>query len=172
MKFRLLCVLAVSLISVGCSSRGTKEDAAAGGAGANGVITQGGTAEARDTADRKLSAALIANSGLAKAFYFEFDSTDIKAQDLQTIEKWGGLLKANPLAKIRLEGHADERGTPEYNLGLGERRGNAVRDALLARGATAAQISVISYGESRPVDTGHSPMAWNLNRRVEIAEIN
>ncbi len=69
---------------------------------------------------------------------------------------------------ITLEGHADERGTREYNLGLGERRGNAVSGALQANGGAAGQLSVVSYGEERPAAEGHDESAWSKNRRVEI----
>ena len=77
-------------------------------------------------------------------------------------------LTRNPGTRVRLEGHADERGTREYNVGLGERRANAVRDALLLRGVSARQISVVSYGEERPVSLGHNERAWDQNRRVEF----
>ena len=177
MNLRLLCTLALALpILAGCSSNAKRETAEStsgsqiAGRNADGSITAGSEA-ARDEADRRMSRELIANSSLPKVFYFEFDSTEIKAQDQQALQQWGGLLKANPVAKVRLEGHADERGTPEYNLGLGERRANAVRDMLVQGGATAGQFIIMSYGESKPVDTSHSPMAWNLNRRVEIVEL-
>jgi len=77
-------------------------------------------------------------------------------------------LSAHPGAQVTLEGHADERGTREYNLGLGERRGNSVRDALLAQGANARQIDVVSYGEERPVCRESDESCWWQNRRVEI----
>lgn len=173
MNKKILCLVAVTLLSVGCASKGQKDGAgSAANSSSNGTITQGsGNQAERDAQNRALSANLVANAGLAKVFYFEFDSEAIKAQDADALKKWGALLAGSPMAKIRLEGHADERGTPEYNIALGERRGNAVRDALVKAGATAEQLSVISYGESRPVDPSHSDMAWNLNRRVEITEI-
>ena len=179
MNLRLLSILVLALpIVAGCSSNSKRETAdavtgsqiAGGGRGADGSVTAASEA-ARDEADRRMSRELIAGTTLPKIYYFEFDSTEIKAQDQQTLQQWGALLQANPVAKVRLEGHADERGTPEYNLGLGERRANAVRDLLLQGGATAGQFIIISYGEGKPVDTSHSPMAWNLNRRVEVVEL-
>ena len=77
-------------------------------------------------------------------------------------------LQSNPGAQVRLEGHADERGSREYNIGLGERRSQAVRRLLLIQGASAAQISTVSFGEERPAADGSSESAWAQNRRVEI----
>ncbi|HPN80425.1 OmpA family protein, partial [Dokdonella sp.] len=77
-------------------------------------------------------------------------------------------LRQFPNARVTLEGHADERGTREYNLGLGERRGNAVQSAISSAGASGGQLNVVSYGEERPVDRGHDESAWSKNRRVEI----
>lgn len=173
MNLRLLTIVALALpLAVGCSSKAKRESAdSVSGSEIAGSGVNGATEAARDEANRRLSRDLIANSGLPKVFYFEFDSTEIKAQDQASLQKWGSLLKANPAAKVRLEGHADERGTPEYNLGLGERRANAVRDVLVNGGASAGQFIIMSYGESKPVDTSHSPMAWNLNRRVEVVEL-
>ena len=80
-------------------------------------------------------------------------------------------LVANPTAKLRLEGHGDERGTREYNIGLGERRANAVQLALLNGGASQTQISIVSYGEERPADPRHDEDGWAANRRVEIVQL-
>ena len=77
-------------------------------------------------------------------------------------------LRDRPSSRITLEGHADERGSREYNLGLGERRGNAVNSALQANGGSASQLTVVSYGEERPVCTDSSESCWSQNRRVEI----
>jgi peptidoglycan-associated lipoprotein len=78
------------------------------------------------------------------------------------------LLSSNPEVTVILEGHADERGTREYNLALGERRANAVQQLLVLQGVAQSQIQVISFGEERPVALGHDGEAWRLNRRVEI----
>jgi peptidoglycan-associated lipoprotein len=105
-----------------------------------------------------------------RVIYFEFDSSDINAEGQAIVDGWAAYLSANPSAKVRLEGHCDERGTREYNVGLGERRGNAVLQALTSRGAGEAQISVSSFGEERPVATGHDDAAWQQNRRVELVQ--
>lgn len=109
------------------------------------------------------------NSILAKrVIYFDFDSTEIKPEFREIIEAHGRYLAEHPEVSVTLEGHADERGTREYNMALGERRAKAVRRFLAAQGASFAQMSVVSYGEERPVAFGHDEESWRLNRRVEI----
>ncbi|MEO6697131.1 MAG: peptidoglycan-associated lipoprotein Pal [Gammaproteobacteria bacterium] len=100
--------------------------------------------------------------------YFELDSSEVKAEDRATVTAHAKYLAGNANATVTLEGHADERGSREYNLALGERRANAVRQLLLAEGATAQQIQVVSYGEEKPADPEHNEDAWSLNRRVEL----
>ena len=105
-----------------------------------------------------------------RTVYFEFDSSEISGDGQALVEGWAAYLAANSSARVRLEGHCDERGTREYNVGLGERRANAVLQALTSRGVSARQLSVTSYGEERPVATGHDESAWQQNRRVEIMQ--
>jgi peptidoglycan-associated lipoprotein len=103
-----------------------------------------------------------------RVVYFDLDRTEIKPEFSAQIACHAEYLRQFPNARVTLEGHADERGTREYNLGLGERRGNAVDSAITAAGASASQLNVVSYGEERPVDRGHDESAWSKNRRVEI----
>jgi peptidoglycan-associated lipoprotein len=103
-----------------------------------------------------------------RTVYFDYDQDSIKAEYRQVIADNGKYLAANPTAKVRLEGHTDERGSREYNIGLGERRAQAVKQALLLQGAGASQLSTVSYGEERPAATGSDEESWGLNRRVEI----
>ena len=105
-----------------------------------------------------------------RVIYFAFDSSEIAGAGQALVDGWAAYLAANPGAKVRLEGHCDERGTREYNVGLGERRGNAVLQALTSRGVSERQISVSSFGEERPVAMGHDEAAWTQNRRVEVAQ--
>jgi peptidoglycan-associated lipoprotein len=100
--------------------------------------------------------------------YFAYDSSEITAEGDAVVARFASYLQANAASRVRLEGHADERGTREYNVGLGERRAQAVRAALEARGVNANQLSVLSYGEERPADPGHDESAYALNRRVQI----
>jgi peptidoglycan-associated lipoprotein len=100
--------------------------------------------------------------------YFDFDSAEIKADSQSVVTAHAAYLAKNPNQKVRLEGHADERGSREYNIGLGERRGQAVRRALLLQGVAEVQLSTVSYGEERPAAAGSDEQAYGLNRRVEI----
>ena len=103
-----------------------------------------------------------------RVVYFDFDKTEIKPEFQQIMACHAKYLQDRPESHVRLEGNTDERGTREYNLGLGERRGNAVSDALQANGGSASQIEVISYGKEKPVCREHNEDCWSKNRRVEI----
>lgn len=103
-----------------------------------------------------------------RTVYFDFDQDAVKPEFQATMACHAKYLQDRPEARVTLEGNADERGSREYNLGLGERRGNAVSGALQAAGGSAGQLTVVSYGEERPVDTASTEEAWAKNRRVEI----
>ncbi|MGD9387932.1 MAG: peptidoglycan-associated lipoprotein Pal [Gammaproteobacteria bacterium] len=100
--------------------------------------------------------------------YFDFDSAAIRPEYAESVAAHAANLVENPGIVIRLEGHTDERGSREYNIGLGERRAQAVRQALMLQGVSASQLSTVSYGEERPAITGEDEEAWAMNRRVEI----
>jgi peptidoglycan-associated lipoprotein len=100
--------------------------------------------------------------------YFDFDRADIRADSQSVVTAHAAFLAKNPNQKVRLEGHADERGSREYNIGLGERRGQAVRRALLLQGVAEVQLSTVSYGEERPAQAGSDEQSYSMNRRVEI----
>jgi len=100
--------------------------------------------------------------------YFDFDRSEVKAADREVVMAHARYLADNADVKIVLEGHADERGTREYNIALGERRAKAVSQLMLLQGVSQSQIDIISFGEERPVALGHDESAWSVNRRVEI----
>jgi peptidoglycan-associated lipoprotein len=100
--------------------------------------------------------------------YFDLDRADIRADSTSVVAAHAAYLAKNPNQKVRLEGHADERGSREYNIGLGERRGQSVRRALALQGVAETQLSTVSYGEERPAAAGSDEQAYALNRRVEI----
>ncbi len=102
-----------------------------------------------------------------KTVYFEYNSTSIDRRSEIIVDAHGRYLRDNS-AEVGLAGHADERGSRDYNLALGERRSNAVSDRMSAAGANSGDLNSISYGEERPVDSSHSEAAWQENRRVEI----
>jgi len=109
---------------------------------------------------------------LATTIYFDFDSSEVRADDIDIIARHAVQISADTRVSVRLEGHADERGSREYNIGLGERRAQAVRRLLLLQGVAAGQISTVSFGEERPAAVGSGDSAYSQNRRVEINYTN
>lgn len=105
---------------------------------------------------------------LTTTFYFDYDRSVLKPESLSELEMHAETLRAHPDRTIVIEGHADERGSREYNLALGERRANAVRAFLLAAGVASRQIQTVSYGEERPENAGNGESAWSRNRRAMI----
>jgi peptidoglycan-associated lipoprotein len=100
--------------------------------------------------------------------HFDFNRADIRDESRKVLESNREWLSAHPALKVLIEGHCDERGTNEYNLSLGDRRANAAKDYLIKAGIDAARLRTISYGEERPIDTGHTEAAWAANRRAEF----
>ena len=109
---------------------------------------------------------------LAAVIYFDFDSSEVRADDQATVARHAMQLGNDPGARVRLEGHADERGSRDYNIGLGERRAQAVRQLLLIQGVSTSQIVTVSFGEERPAEFGSSEADYAKNRRVEIKYTN
>ena len=105
---------------------------------------------------------------LATVIYFDFDSSEVRPEDQDIVRRHAMQLVSNPGYQVRLEGHADERGSREYNIGLGERRSQAVRRMLMVQGVAASQISTVSFGEERPVAFGSSESDYAQNRRVQF----
>lgn len=103
-----------------------------------------------------------------RVVYFDLDQSNIRSEAQEILSCHARYLSGRSQARVTLEGHADERGSREYNLGLGERRGNATRDALTSAGAGSDQLTVVSYGEERPTCTSSDESCWQQNRRVEI----
>lgn len=103
-----------------------------------------------------------------RVVYFDLDQDSLKPEFSAIVACHAKYLQDQPSSRITLEGNADERGSREYNMGLGERRGNAVSSALQGNGGSASQLTVVSYGEERPVNTESNESAWAQNRRVEI----
>jgi peptidoglycan-associated lipoprotein len=133
----------------GLSTRG------AGGGSGIGVFEEGALGQQQGLLDQLI-------------VYFAYDQADVPGNYNDMLAAHGRYLATNPQAQIRLEGHADERGSREYNIGLGERRSQSVRRILMLQGASAEQLSTVSYGEERPAALGSDEEAYTLNRRVEI----
>ncbi|MFL0800605.1 MAG: peptidoglycan-associated lipoprotein Pal [Agarilytica sp.] len=105
--------------------------------------------------------------GVDSVFYFEFDQSILSSEARAALMVHAEVIR-NESSSVRLEGHADERGSREYNMALGERRANAVRDYLVLQGVDASLIETVSYGEERPAEVGSYDSAWSKNRRVEL----
>jgi peptidoglycan-associated lipoprotein len=103
-----------------------------------------------------------------RVVYFNYDQSDVDADARPLLVSHGEYLATNPDATVRLEGHGDERGSREYNIGLGERRAQSVKQILLLQGASMDQLNTVSYGEERPAALGSDEETWSLNRRVEL----
>ncbi|MEN3754860.1 peptidoglycan-associated lipoprotein Pal [Mangrovibacter yixingensis] len=100
--------------------------------------------------------------------YFDLDKYDIRSEFAAMLDAHAAFLRSNPSYKVTIEGHADERGTPEYNIALGERRANAVKMYLQGKGVAADQISIVSYGKEKPAVLGHDEAAYAKNRRAVL----
>ena len=107
---------------------------------------------------------------LKRSVYYEFDKFDVKPEYRALVESHARWLKANPKAKLVIEGNADERGSREYNVALGQRRAESVTKMLVLLGARADQIEAVSWGEEKPRATGHDDSAWSENRRADFAQ--
>ena len=110
--------------------------------------------------------------GVPDRVFFATNESILTTRSRDTLRKQAAWLRKNPSINVVLEGHADERGTREYNLALGERRANAAKDYLMTYGVSSDRISVISYGKERPVDSGSNPLSWSKNRRAVTVKAN
>jgi peptidoglycan-associated lipoprotein len=126
------------------------------------------TEQQREEAQARAEAAEAEAMRQITTFYFDFDTAEIKQEARDVLVAHARYLEANPDQDVRIEGHADERGTKEYNLALGERRANAVQRFLVVNGASRGQTETVSYGEEKPAVMGSSESDWAQNRRVEL----
>lgn len=167
-KFGLIVISLLALAA--CSSTSESEDGADNGSSASGNSSSSSASSNAGSSSGQLTQEQIrAQNALRQTvFYFDFDVAEFKQEDRDTLTYHARDLAANPNKRVRLEGHADERGTREYNLALGERRANGILNYLIVNGASRSQLEVVSYGEERPAQNGQSESAYSRNRRVEI----
>ncbi|MDH5473842.1 MAG: peptidoglycan-associated lipoprotein Pal [Gammaproteobacteria bacterium] len=175
MRLKILSVLLAAGFLVACDPAQVKDGDSAGGQMGDQTTTGGisdtGVNTGRYMDNVSYDRAAINDSGSVLAervIYFDFDSDQISPDFTELLVHHGKYLAANADVSLRLEGHADERGTREYNVALGNRRAQAVRRLILLQGAAASQVAVISYGEEKPVALSHDEEAWRLNRRAEL----
>jgi peptidoglycan-associated lipoprotein len=174
MKLKLSSFIALALVALlaGCSTaskKGTGADVVDQSMGGAGGVETSGAAGTSSYAGASLT---DPNSPLSRrVIYFEYDSDAIQPEDQELITAHATYLNDHPQQMVTLEGNTDERGSPEYNIGLGDRRAQSVKRAFELQGVPAQQITVVSYGEEKPAAEGHSEAAYRLNRRVEIVYV-
>jgi peptidoglycan-associated lipoprotein len=169
---QIILVLAATALLAGCPKKvEVKPDAGA----TTTPTTSGATTSAVPATTNPAASDLAAEQAalqelqrLGMVIYFDYDKAEIKSEYVSVIAAHAKFLNGNVNRKIRLEGHTDERGSREYNIGLGERRAQQVRRALMLQGVTEAQVTTVSYGEERPAASGSDEEAYGKNRRVEI----
>lgn len=161
----LKSILLVSFCTVflaACSSTSNDDGSS------SGTVNTGSDVATGSVDDGSVSGGSLDGDGsVATVFYFDFDQAILKPESRAALRIHAARLAANP-ANVRLLGHADERGTREYNMALGERRAKAVRDFLVLNGVSSSSLEVISYGEERPAVAMSNESAWAQNRRVEM----
>ena len=176
---KAFALLATLGLIAGCSSNQTMDDGAydsasdvaaidqSGGSTVYGGSDDGGGSAETLTEEERMAAEQAALREIT-TFYFDFDTSEIKPEARDVLVAHARYLAEHPNQRVRLEGHADERGTKEYNLALGERRAKAVQRFLIVNGASRGQIETVSYGEEKPAVMGSTESAWAQNRRVEL----
>jgi peptidoglycan-associated lipoprotein len=161
-KLRNTLGLAVTMaLMVGCAGTSTDDS------GTTGAATDAGTSSAAQPSYDQAAADAAALASLQRVFYFDLVQSSLRPEVTAQLDRYVALLKSGSQS-LRREGHADERGTTEYNLALGERRAKAVADYLSVNGISPSRVETISYGEERPAAAGHDEESWALNRRVEL----
>ena len=172
----IACLLAAAALLAGCPKKATTVEPPIAGAqvpaeGQGGASTTTNPLGEAGTTGMGAQGA-NASGPLAKhIIYFDFDKSDIKPEFVEIITVHAHNLTAHPNLKMRLEGNTDERGTREYNIGLGERRSQAVRRALMLQGVAESQLTTVSFGAERPAVGGDDEGAWAQNRRVEMVYV-
>ena len=161
MRFKFLSVLAAGLLLAACASK--PEDTQASSASGS-TTTGGGSTVTSNSIVPGSQQDLVQNVG--DRVFFGFDKYDLSPEAQATLERQAAWLRQYPSATVSVEGHCDERGTREYNLALGERRANSVKNYLVALGVDQNRINTISYGKERPAVSGSTEEAWSQNRRA------
>jgi len=167
---RLIALCAATFFLAACETA-SQTDTATSGDGSASSTTASSTASSSansstSTAESAEAKAKAALAEVGNTVYFDFDSSALSAASTAMLGRQAAFLKANPSITVTIEGHADERGTREYNLALGDRRASAARDYLIAQGINAARVRTVSYGKERPAMAGSNNTAWAKNRRA------
>jgi peptidoglycan-associated lipoprotein len=172
MRVKILAAAAALLLLAACESGTSNTGGVTGTGGApvlanppSGGIGQGGVGQAGAGARTSASLQEELQRSVGDRIFYASDRSDLTPEARRTVEAWAGWLRQNPSVSATIEGHADERGTREYNLALGERRATAARNALVAMGIEPRRLATVSYGKERPQVLGSTEQAWGQNRR-------
>ncbi len=164
---KAVIVLLTAAMVAACSSSSKKEDDAAAQAAADAAAAAQAEQQRVAAAAAEQQRLRDAATSYGNVFYFDFDSYTLKPEAIEALNAYIEYFKNNE-ESVRLEGNTDERGTREYNMALGERRANAVRDYMVVNGIPSYRIETVSYGEERPLAMGSGESNWSQNRRVEL----
>ena len=173
MKKIILSIILVNLLAA-CASEKTKDAvnepaaAPATAAAQTAASTPASVESAPVSPGANAGASADATAPAERSIYFPFDVDAVQAADRATVQTHGEYLAKNKSAKVRVEGNADERGSSEYNLALGQRRANNVKKLLILAGAKSSQIETVSFGEEKPRCADHNEACWSQNRRADI----
>jgi peptidoglycan-associated lipoprotein len=166
---RILALFAVAFLFAACETASNVSGDSASGS-STGSSTGSATASAASSSSSTTAATQMSDAEklaqVGNTVYFGFDSSELDGEAQATLDRQAAFLNVNPTMVVIIEGHADERGTREYNLALGDRRAVSVRDYLLAKGLNAARIRTVSYGKERPSVVGSNEDSWAKNRRA------
>jgi peptidoglycan-associated lipoprotein len=176
LRFSVVSVLIMGLVVflASCSKKDVISDEPVinPSAGLDTSATEGGTAASSGAATTGNAGDAGLGSADLTTVYFAYDSYNLTSEARSALKNDGDWMKNNGSARIQIEGHCDERGTNEYNMALGDRRANAVRNYLNKMGIEKSRMDVISYGEERPSDPGHDEAAWSRNRRAAFVVLS
>ncbi|KFX06747.1 peptidoglycan-associated outer membrane lipoprotein [Pectobacterium betavasculorum] len=159
----LMLALPVLAVAACSSNKNADNDQSSMGAAGNNGMMDGGNTSSSEQA--RLQMQELQRNNIV---YFGLDKYDVSSEFAQMLDAHAAFLRSNPSYKVTIEGHADERGTPEYNIALGERRANAVQMYLQGKGVSSDQISIVSYGKEKPAVLGHDEAAYAKNRRAVL----
>jgi peptidoglycan-associated lipoprotein len=173
MRLRFLGLVLPVLALAACDTTSSDTGSTTGtgtGTGASGISSTGSAGGVQRsgplTADQM--AEMLRQQGVSDRVFYQTDSSNLTQEGRQTIEGWARFLRQNPGISAAIEGHADERGTREYNLALGERRATAARNQLVSLGIAPQRVTTVSYGKERPAVVGSNEAAWAQNRRAVL----
>ena len=163
----LMIALPVMAIAACSSNKNASNDGSEGGMlnGAGTGMDANGSGNSSSEEQARLQMQQLQQNNIV---YFGLDKYDVSSEFAAMLDAHANFLRSNPSYKVTVEGHADERGTPEYNISLGERRANAVKMYLQGKGVSADQISIVSYGKEKPAVLGHDEAAYSKNRRAVL----